>query len=1661
MIDILPLMTETMLEIETTAQEWEKIHSYFTEQSNCWTKHHIDSYNNAFSTELPKVIQQFNPITLSWMKEDDPPHVMKVYMGAKLENDEIHQHNTIYHSHNTQHKSQKDGTQTLAPIYPNECRLKNLTYEHTLYTDIVISYQEQDQSVFYDTFEKVPIGTIPTMLQSAMCILHKMPADAKYQMGECVYDQGGYFIIDGKEKTLVGQERLVENKLFRSKGTADQPFLFAVDVRSMPENTFQPARMTKVMIMKGSIVSHSGKNTSNHQTIILDNSIRVTFPKCKMSIPVCVLFRALGVCTDRAIIEHIDTSLSDSLIRFMHNSVKEGGCVVSQYDAFRYINNCLHSAFIETDAVNTRFDNHKKHNYAYITHILSNFFIPHVLKFEDKAIYLGYMVRELIGVQTGLYDISSRDSMNAKRVDVSGFLLGKLLRDLYFRIRNHMKERVNILYSKEQPLQLAQFKETVRDQFDDICSSSIITDGMRYAFKNCWGMKNAVCVSSSIVQDLERKSFMGMVSHLRRIMTPLSDSAKVRAPHSLHASTWGMMCPCETPDGAKIGIRKNLSVSTHITSQVSSEPLVRFLHACPYIVFPHGCSLTVVHGFTAIHVNGQPSGYTQHGSSLVRALRLCKRNGIINIYTSISWNIAAQLISISTDSGRCCRPLFTVHKNVCDAIAYSSNDWTTCIFGTKFTNTKVYETIADYHAKIEPFLGMDLTDIIQKLESTAGCIEYLDADETDGCLISMTIDNIASDPARKVNYCEIHPALILGVLASNVPFLQCNPAPRNQFSGAQGKQATGVYATNFLNRMDIQNKILIYGQQPIVASRMTSYIHTDKLPYGINAVVAIMSHSGYNQEDSIIINKSALDRGLFASINYKTYLSQEEDSKFTNAKTHISPTSTYESIRNQKELFSYSFLDEKTGIIKTQYNNADGVTLPVFVDETYALVSRFTDTDERDEQGNKIVIDNSTFVKRNDKGFVDSVYISTKNDLKYVKVRLRKNKRPELGDKFCSRHGQKGVVGMVFNHEDMPFTKDGIVPDIIINPHAIPSRMTIGQFIECVLGKACCVEGTIGNGTAFERPNLGTIKQILLRRGFDGSGDEVLYNGRSGKQIDVSIFIGPTYYQRLVHQVSGKMYSRDSDGPVNPITKQPLGGRAVGGGIRIGEMERDALVSHGVSGFLRESVYTRSDGVVNKKNSVLHICTTCGQEAIVNDREQIYHCYNCQPTVRTYENRNGRVHASIVPLDDRSACTTSVEVPHTFKLFLQEIKSMGIVARLMTQNDKPKYMTVTDTQTGGANIDTVPYNPLDDDDERVPTSDEEFPDDVELGLSNVEKYISERYNDKNSPSIRHNKTRNMENNDRQFVDFNPAYAHEKEIDVPFSLVKKMMGSILYTWSIITETDLTFMPRFSGKDHTLTQKMRVRYNSKSAFDAVAVKLQKLSLKHGKHNIKPHLSPSTKSSANKELYYIPTDVVKHVIGRQGKTIKMIQKTYSVGLSVKKGKSRQKETALKITGTQENRNRAIEQIQNIVSKFNTSSHQTRSSEEKPHTQQPETPTQAELYYSDKAQKTATDFNKTHNAEKKLFDYEQDARFNDIGFEPLRPPQEEPALQFAESIVDQDGYPDYSIETHDPDTSEFDIPQPAYDPGSPRYTYDDIRLTRPSSPSQNSDSSDVDLKK
>jgi DNA-directed RNA polymerase II subunit RPB2 len=473
--------------------------------------------------------------------------------------------------------------------------------------------------------------------------------------------------------------------------------------------------------------------------------------------------------------------------------------------------------------------------------------------------------------------------------------------------------------------------------------------------------------------------------------------------------------------------------------------------------------------------------------------------------------------------------------------------------------------------------------------------------------------------------------MMLGICASIIPFPDHNQSPRNTYQSAMGKQAMGIYATNYQLRMDTLANILYYPQKPLVTTRAMDFLHFRELPSGQNAIVAIACYSGYNQEDSVIMNQSAIDRGLFRSIFYRTYMDQEKKaggSQSTFLEEFAKP-SRETTLRMRQG--TYEKLDD------------DGLIPPgVNVAGDDIIIGKVVPIEETSEElGQKTVRhthrDSSTPIRSAEKGVVDKVLLTTNADgFRFTKVRVRSIRVPQMGDKFASRHGQKGTVGITYRQEDMPFTTDGITPDIIINPHAIPSRMTVGHLIECLLGKVSALDGTEGDATPFTDTTVEDISKRLRELGFQSRGFEIMHNGHTGRKLNAQIFMGPTYYQRLKHMVDDKIHAR-ARGPVQILTRQPVEGRSRDGGLRFGEMERDCMISHGAAQFLKERLFDVSDAYR------VHVCDICGMFAIANLKKGIYECRSCRNKTQI----------------------SQIHIPYAFKLLVQELVSMNIAPRLM------------------------------------------------------------------------------------------------------------------------------------------------------------------------------------------------------------------------------------------------------------------------------------------------------------------------------------------------------------------------------------------------------------
>jgi DNA-directed RNA polymerase II subunit RPB2 len=702
---------------------------------------------------------------------------------------------------------------------------------------------------------------------------------------------------------------------------------------------------------------------------------------------------------------------------------------------------------------------------------------------------------------------------------------------------------------------------------------------------------------AGVTQSLKRLTFMTTLSHLRTVNTPLDKTGKISKPRQLHNTHWGMICPCETPEGQGCGLVKHLSLMTSVSVGTDCEIVKDILKQNFSSKFKELNRINIKQNKDKIFINGNWFGVTNSPEELTQELRNFRRTGDISKEVSIVYDHIDKEIKINSDTGRVLRPLFIVEKN-------------------KENKSKLKITKKDIQNLTAEKNKTKFDDLVKM-----GKIEYLDVQEEEFSLIAMQKEDL-SKVLRKNYYtaythCEIHPSMILGVSASIIPFPDHNQSPRNLYQSSMGKQAIGVYTSNYNTRMDTLGHILFYPQRPLAFTKSSEIIKYNELPSGINAIVAIMCYTGYNQEDSIIMNQSSIDRGLFRSCFFRTYTSEE---------------------RNDADYKRYEHFEipKKGPLDKFKDLGKEGLISPgIKVNGNSVIIGKTMDNP--DENINER-IDISEKVRYDESGIIESVMFSiNEQGFRVAKVKCRNIRIPQIGDKFASRHGQKGTIGMTYRQEDLPFTLEGITPDIIVNPHAIPSRMTIGHLIECLNSKKVVLKDRIDpkdyDATPFTNDfSIDSISNQLHELGYQRHGNEVMFNGFTGKKEDILIFIGPTFYQKLKHMVADKMYSRRI-GKYDILTRQPPEGRSRNGGLRFGEMERDCMISHGASLFLKERLFEVSD-----KYSV-KVCGRCG---LIGE-------------IESYE--DGRLGCRICNQSDKIA---DVSLPYCCKLLFQELMAMHI-----------------------------------------------------------------------------------------------------------------------------------------------------------------------------------------------------------------------------------------------------------------------------------------------------------------------------------------------------------------------------------------------------------------
>lgn len=1450
-------------------QAWNLIENYFKNKHlHQLVRHQIESYNDFIQNQMKKTIEMFNPLVIrssqDYIREFKKYRLQIIvnFQNLSLYRPEIHENN---------------GATKL--MFPNDARLRNFTYNSNMTLDLEIKYiinkgdHMEVEEVKTTKLNKIQFGKIPIMLKSCICILNQYNFLDHEKTDECKMDPGGYFIINGSEKTCLGQEKAADNKVYVFKNKENSKWSHSAEMRCVP--------YWKVISPKQIYMMISSKPDN------FGYGIHVTIPKLKKHIPLFVLFRALGITTDKEICQYIVLNIEHEKSKKMLKFLK--GCIYSSHEHMTQ-ESCVHyikNHVIYTPINMTKEDGERK-KIEFTNDILNNDLFPNCKTMREKIYLLGHMTHQLIACFLGFRKPDDRDSYENKRIELTGCLLNNLFRNYFNKVtKEFQKQTVREINNGSWKSSEDYTNILNHTNIYKIVKSSIIDNGIKRALSTGdFGIKQLNSSKVGVAQVLNRLTYASTLSHLRRINTPIDKSGKLVEPRKLHNSTWGFLCPAETPEGQSVGVVKNLSYMTCISGYSDSNCIYDYVIDKLVNINDEEKEISYFHNKVKVFLNGRWLGVTETPIELYQDLKEKKYKGFIHIYASITFNIYDKAIYIYNDAGRLVRPLFKMknNKTICD--------------------TSIVERVKS--GKLE------WNDLMISTKIGESVIEYIDSEEQKFAMIAMKMDKVDS----KFNYthCEIHPSTIFGVLASCIPFPEHNQSPRNTYQCAMGKQAMGVYVSNFQKRMDKTAYVLNYPMRPLVETRVMNMLKLNNMSSGNQVIVAIMTHSGFNQEDSVLINKGSIERGLFHATIYHT---EKDEDKKINGEEEIR-TKPNKAITRGIKFGNYEKLDSH-GVIPEN---------TLIEDKDIIMAKVVTIKNNKNDNSKTIKYeDHSKCYKTHEECYVDKNYINRNGDgYTFCKVKIRAHRQPNIGDKFCvketsqiltesgwkqlkniniskdkvatldngvlkfvkpvnkymfdccddnlyeirteqvhmvctldhklyvkkrgheeydfmfardafgkrlkykkdainknkdtrfitigsikyamedylsqlaryihndsnekshvegdnynglleyfqitstrqdkegnidylpnfihtlskkqcvllmelimensagscwnfmtynlkfaqslqmlallcewsatihekvkgyvvrviktknnpevnhghstsqstlerhikytgkvgcvevpdthlfyykdseysppcwtgnsSRHGQKGTVGIIINEADIPFTKEGLKPDIIINPHAIPSRMTIAQLKETVLGKVLLELGLYGDGTSFGDLDVKSICKMLQDQNFESKGNEILYDGKTGEQIETSIFIGPAFYQRLKHMVADKQHSRNI-GPMVNLTRQPAEGRSRDGGLRFGEMERDATISHGASFFTKERIYDVSD-----KYSV-HVCNCCGLIVPYNEAEKIHYCKIC----------------------DNRTSFSFVKIPYSCKLLFQELMTMNVVPRILT-----------------------------------------------------------------------------------------------------------------------------------------------------------------------------------------------------------------------------------------------------------------------------------------------------------------------------------------------------------------------------------------------------------
>jgi DNA-directed RNA polymerase II subunit RPB2 len=1187
---------------------WDIIDCHFRDNPQSLVRHHIDSYNNFFKEDIFKILRELNPITIvSKYDEITKEHKSKctLYLGGK--NGQL-----VYFE-----KPFNDST--ARSLFPNEARLLNKTYEIAVYYDIevdlhmtfdkneqLINYersneedeneeetqqfqnpkrdktfldsiksqrgkediendddkstlqkgnnlrkftvnesidmnkrfaesinQETNDQVYSFVLKKILLGRFPIMLQSDLCILSGLPKEMRFNMGECKNDLGGYFIIDGKEKTIVPKDILCNNVLYLNKEKN------SIEINSVSDNFSKPKSTIRIDMCS-------------------NNSISITIPNVTKPIPLFVVFRALGLVSDKEIIQTclLDIDKYEDILDVFIQSVYDAANIMTQSDAIKYI-----AEFTQEKTV------------SYVLMLLTDYLFPHIgeTNYMQKAFFMGYMTKRLIE--------SSND--DEKRICLIGNCFNELFCDYYKKQSNHIYLTFqNILYN-DQTYYEHRLDLLIQNNYKDVFSKHQHLDDE---------FKKLLC------EDLDRTSFNSTISHLR----------KVSNTNYQYGTVDFMNC-------------EELSLLSHVTTNIPREYFIKWLTENMQIYLLDNCTHQMLSSLTKIFVNGYWVGGVENPIGIVDKIKFYRRNGLIPQFISVKFNIRQNTIIIFTDAGRLCRPLFYLDESMSyihlmDELKKNNYNWQDLVSGfNKRNNGTNQKQMYKHFNKLNELYDVSLEQEadptkFKRFREKKALLEYIDKSEEETTVIAL---KPITKLSKKYTHCEIHESLLLGIMTNLSSYPHHNRPNNILSSSSSSKSAASLYHTNYNMRMD-NAVILNQGQKPLVKSRYSEYINNDENTCGENVIVAIAAYTGYNMEEAVLINEGSLKRGLFRTTAFNVYEAHEDNNtKFNTEKLN--------------KRLDYSKLD-KYGIIR------EGSEI---TDESVVLI------------GMKKINDCSLTAKKRQKGIVHKTFISERT----AKVKIREEHVPVIGDTISSRCGLKSSIGLIVSETDMPFTREGLRPDIIINPNSIMSNLMVSQLIESIVGKACLYQGFHGDCTAFNSNGnqIGDFAQMLVECKMHSSGNNILYNGMTGEQMDSEIFMGPAYYMYLKQNV----IEFNGQSARDKLTRQAVDG------IEFGEMERDAMIAHGASDFLKE---TWND------DYFIAVCNKTGGIAIYNPDKNLFISPWVDGPLKFIDSLDGK-DKNIEHITKFGRSFSVIRVPYAFKLFIQELQTMNVKMCIITEDN--------------------------------------------------------------------------------------------------------------------------------------------------------------------------------------------------------------------------------------------------------------------------------------------------------------------------------------------------------------------------------------------------------